>query len=619
MGNFISVTPATPASSSTASIVTANNSIASATDIPTGTIYTFTPPALRYSWSPTTNLTGSTTADPTITGLTSTTTYTVTATGAGGCTGTATVTLTVQPTVADPTVTATPSGTVCPGTSVLLDAGAGYTNYLWSNGATTQTTTVTPSATTTYTVIVDNGPSSCSASGSITVNTFTVATASIVDPGPFCTPGSATLSVTPSFSSYLWSTTATTPTISISTGGLYSVTVTDANGCSQTASFTAVSNPFPPTAVITSSGGYSLCWDGVTPASITLTADITGADPGSTIQWFDENFSTTPSITLTSTSTDFVNISNPLVLLFNVTSPAGCVTTSNVVSVANDITPIITSLSATTGCNGDVITITGSAFTGELFTGPSAILFNGTPAPSFTFVDDNTITVTVPAGATTGPITVVSGAGNCTAVSGTFTVACGSPMTINLTAYLQGYYLGAGTMQPVLANQFVPGATGAETDTITVEIYDASTFLLAGSAKAVLMTDGSATAVVYGSDGQYYIAIRHRNSILTWSSVDIALATATPASYDFSSSLANVFSGWMADDFSEGIYSIFTGDINQDEFVDAADFPQYDNDNAAGACCDYYVTDLNGDGFVDAADFPSYDNNNSAGVFSIHP
>jgi len=192
-------------------------------------------------------------------------------------------------------------------------------------------------------------------------------------------------------------------------------------------------------------------------------------------------------------------------------------------------------------------------------------------------------------------------------------------MTINLTAYLQGYYLGAGTMQPVLANQFVPGATGAETDTITVEIYDASTFLLAGSAKAVLMTDGSATAVVYGSDGQYYIAIRHRNSILTWSSVDIALATATPASYDFSSSLANVFSGWMADDFSEGIYSIFTGDINQDEFVDAADFPDYDNDNAAGACCDYYVTDLNGDGFVDAADFPSYDNNNSAGVFSIHP
>ena len=121
------------------------------------------------------------------------------------------------------------------------------------------------------------------------------------------------------------------------------------------------------------------------------------------------------------------------------------------------------------------------------------------------------------------------------------------------------------------------------------------------------------------ADGNYYIAIRHRNSLLTWSAVDIAMASATPASYDFSTSATQAFSGWMADDLNEGIYSIFTGDINQDEFVDAADFPPYDNDNTAGLCCDYYVTDLNGDGFVDAGDFPAYDNNNAAGVFAIHP
>ncbi|MBK7430949.1 MAG: hypothetical protein IPI62_08445 [Bacteroidetes bacterium] len=75
----------------------------------------------------------------------------------------------------------------------------------------------------------------------------------------------------------------------------------------------------------------------------------------------------------------------------------------------------------------------------------------------------------------------------------------------------------------------------------------------------------------------------------------------------------------MADDLNEGIYSIFVGDINQDEFVDASDFPQYDIDNSGGLCCDYYVTDINGDGFVDASDFPVYDVNNTTGVFSIHP
>jgi hypothetical protein len=192
-------------------------------------------------------------------------------------------------------------------------------------------------------------------------------------------------------------------------------------------------------------------------------------------------------------------------------------------------------------------------------------------------------------------------------------------MEIDLVAYLQGYYLGGGTMQPVLANQAVAGATGAETDTITVEIYDETTFALSGSAKAVLMTDGTCTAIVSGLDGNYYIAIRHRNSVLTWSAAPVALATATPASYDFSTDPLQSMSGMAADDLSEGIYSIFSGDINQDEFVDPNDYPYYDIDNSAGLCCDYITTDLNGDGFVDPNDYPYFDLNSSAGIFSIHP
>ena len=222
--------------------------------------------------------------------------------------------------------------------------------------------------------------------------------------------------------------------------------------------------------------------------------------------------------------------------------------------------------------------------------------------------------------ATSGLITVTTTA-NCSASSATaLTITnCSTGMTINLKAYLQGYYVGGGMMQSVLLNQAVIGAIGTQADSIQVEIYNGTTFALAGSTKTVLMTNGTASATLNGSNGNYFIAIRQRNSVLTWSAVAVALSAATPVSYDFSISPNQSFSGMAANDMLDGVYSIFTGDVNQDEFIDASDFPQFDTDNLSGACCNYLITDFNGDGFVDASDFPVFDNNNLNGIFSIHP
>ena len=51
--------------------------------------------------------------------------------------------------------------------------------------------------------------------------------------------------------------------------------------------------------------------------------------------------------------------------------------------------------------------------------------FNGTAAVSFTVDSDAQVTATVPVGATSGPITVTTGAGTATSV-GSFTVGCAS-------------------------------------------------------------------------------------------------------------------------------------------------------------------------------------------------
>ena len=287
---------------------------------------------------------------------------------------------------------------------------------------------------------------------------------------------------------------------------------------------------------------------------------------------------------------------------------------STTITVTEPPSTTISSFTPISGCVGSTVTVYG-----QNFNSINAVDINGILA-TFVIVSASEITVTIPAMATSGLITVTTTA-NCSASSATaLTITnCSTGMTINLKAYLQGYYVGGGMMQSVLLNQAVIGAIGTQADSIQVEIYNGTTFALVGSTKTVLMTNGTASATLNGSNGNYFIAIRHRNSVLTWSAVAVALSAATPVSYDFSISPNQSFSGMAADDYSELIYSIYSGDINQDEYVDANDYPYFDIDNSFGLCCNYYATDLNGDGYVDANDYPYFDINNNLGVFSIHP
>jgi len=118
--------------------------------------------------------------------------------------------------------TITPNGptTLCPGQNVQLAGSGGqfFSSYLWSNGATTRNIIV--SATGTYTLTVTNSFGGCVSSTSdnqdVTVYDASYEpTINAVGPISVCQPGFIQLSADPGFSSYSWSTGATTQNVSI--------------------------------------------------------------------------------------------------------------------------------------------------------------------------------------------------------------------------------------------------------------------------------------------------------------------------------------------------------------------------------------------------------------------
>ncbi|WP_428979179.1 DUF7507 domain-containing protein [Flavobacterium cupriresistens] len=200
-----------------------------------------------YLWS-----NGGTTA--TITGLTNNT-YSVTVTDTNGCTFTESVVVDCVDTCDAVVQFGTVTNVLCAGTatgsatvsaSSALRPGAVFT-FTWSDGTITTGTssTISNKAAGTYTVSVTINGTACDAvQESITITepvTMLSANATATDEnGP--TTNDGTVSVTANGGvgpyTYLWNTGATTAQVTGLDQGTYNVTVTDANGCTATASAT---------------------------------------------------------------------------------------------------------------------------------------------------------------------------------------------------------------------------------------------------------------------------------------------------------------------------------------------------------------------------------------------
>jgi hypothetical protein len=334
------------------------------------------------------------------------TTYSLTATSPNGCVGVVSkeVTVTALPSVnINP---ATPS--ICSGGNAALTA-TGATTYSWSEGSNTAAINVSPASTTSYTVTgTTNG---CTNTATVTVTVSGSITPVFTNASPsFCAGNNTVLSLTQGYNAYNWSSGATTPTITVSTAGTYSVTVTDAGGCTGTGSVSVTTVAAPSVSV--SASANPIC----NGSSTVITA--TGTSP-----YLWSNGATTSSITVSpNTNTTY-----------SVTSGSGaCTATANVSITVNPLPSVIVTTSSTI-CSGESITLGASGATTYSWSqGGNTVSINVSPASTTTYTVtgtsagcSNTATTTVTVNAAPTPTLSNASINLCTGQSGSATLTSG--------------------------------------------------------------------------------------------------------------------------------------------------------------------------------------------------
>lgn len=185
-----------------------------------------------------------------------------------------------------------------------------------------------------------------------------------------------------------------------------------------------------------------------------------------------------------------------------------------------------------------------------------------------------------------------------------------------LLLYLEGYYAGGYLMRPTLYNQG-QSLDLSITDTITIELHPASNpSIVSAQVKTILYKNSNASCMMHVNNGNYYIVIKHRNHIETWSANPVAF-NGTFAFHDFTWSASQAYGNNLVE-IEPGYFALYSGDLNADENVDLLDLGVIEND-INNFAFGYYASDMNGDGNVDLLDMPVTEDNINGFVFSIHP
>ncbi len=182
-------------------------------------------------------------------------TYMVVMTDSRGCIRRAQMSVVVNPLPA-PSITPQGPTRFCEGDSVLLQVDQSYRSYRWSNGVTGRVVAARTNGR--YAVLVTDS-NGCSATASIDVIVDSIPRPVITGGGIICFGDSTTLDAGSGYAGYRWSTGDSTEEIRLTGSGTYSVTVTNANGCSGRSPTVEVTMKGPIVPTLSPAGRIDLC------------------------------------------------------------------------------------------------------------------------------------------------------------------------------------------------------------------------------------------------------------------------------------------------------------------------------------------------------------------------
>jgi hypothetical protein len=184
------------------------------------------------------------------------------------------------------------------------------------------------------------------------------------------------------------------------------------------------------------------------------------------------------------------------------------------------------------------------------------------------------------------------------------------PLTLNLTALIQGFYDGSTMVS----------------DTAAIELRNTSSpYGLVDQAKLVLNTSGNSAAnfSIAADATNYYLVVKHRNSIETWSKLPQQFTGGT-LTYDFTTAATQAYSDGVSPNLPmnqiNGKWCFWSGDVTHNYFIEYDDLIQvYNKYLLALEDPGYWDEDVTGNGFVEFDDVLLVYNNYGLGIWSQNP
>ncbi len=502
------------------------------------------------------------------------------------------------------------------------------------------------------------------------------ATASVSPAGPIsiCNGDSIVLTASTGIS-YLWSNGATTQNITVQDTGNYSAQVTISGGCSSSSNQVNVSFIVPPsngivfyesmgtvggtTSIASHEGNSGFDNDGYTMtgssdlratnasfgyAGASAVANVFFTDAGkyftisgiNTLGFTNLQLShgihkatiasdgTEISVAISTNGVDYDTLSVTPLNTGSGTATWYLRTVSGVIPSVPSLSIRFMHTSGTADFRIDDITLSGAGSSSTITAGGSTALCQG---DSVVLTASTGSSYHWNTGATTQSISVNTAGSYFATVSClntdtvNVTVSNCQDVTLNLKAFIQGFYIGNQAMKAVADPLGNPGIC----DTITVELAEAvSPNNITYSFSSVLATDGTGSFVFPPSviNNSYYIIVKHRNSLETWSSAPVLFSNFTII-YDFTTSAGTAYGNNLLN--IDGEFCIYSGDVTdgvtngiQDGIIDREDFDSIES-ALSSFVSGYTIFDLTGDGIVESADFSLIENNIDFGIFVMRP